>query len=450
MKTRGRVIIFDSMQEHHPLIRALPGEVYLFELGKSEKENALQPPGNMPPKDWIEIQKNILREQFLKDGTTRLSEVRANLIKRKGKTVGFTAIARDITERKRIEEEIRKSEEKYKNLVELAPDTIMTFNLKGVITSCNNASTKLSGYSKDELVGKHFSKIGLLRARDIPRFIKMSYSTARGKVPKPFEVVWLDKNGTEHIGEVRFNLLRENSKITGIQAIMRDITERKKTEGKIKASEEKYRNIVELAPDGIITVDMKGIITSINPAFSRHTGYSEEEIVGKYFTKLGTLRARDMPKYLKMMSFALRGKFPPPFEYSYVRKNGTIGWGEAHVGWLKKGDKKTGFQVLLRDTSERKKAERAELESQQKFKQLFIGNPESAVYVDPNFHILDVNPRFSQFFGYSLDKIKGKNINDIVVPEHLRKEADVFDKKAKKRLKQMSEDFNTIYGTIKK
>jgi hypothetical protein len=74
VQSGGRAIIFDSMHEHHQLIRAFPGECYVFELGRTEKENPLQPPGNLCAKDWIGVQKDILREQFLRDGGTNLHE----------------------------------------------------------------------------------------------------------------------------------------------------------------------------------------------------------------------------------------------------------------------------------------------------------------------------------------------------------------------------------------
>lgn len=70
--------------------------------------------------------------------------------------------------------------------------------------------------------------------------------------------------------------------------------------------------------------------------------------------------------------------------------------------------------------------------SQEKFEKLFMNNPEAAVYMDSNFHILDVNPRFTELFGFSLDEIKGKHINDVIVPSDLIEEGRMLDKKAEK------------------
>jgi len=180
------------------------------------------------------------------DGQFRwVSATKVPIMDKEGRVTGTVGISRDVTEHKKAEEALKESEERYRSLVELAPDSIMTFDLKGVITSCNTASARLSGYSKDELVGKHFSKVGVLRARDFPKYLKMLPSIIRGKVPKPFEVLWKHKNGTLHFGEVHLSLMKEKGKTIGIQAIMIDITERKKMEEQLKEYTENLEKIVE-------------------------------------------------------------------------------------------------------------------------------------------------------------------------------------------------------------
>jgi len=288
----------------------------------------------------------------------------------KGKPVGIQAILRDVTERKEAEFSLKESEEKYRNLVELAPDSIMTFDFKGVITSCNAASATLSGYSKDELIGKHFSKIGSIRTRDIPKFLKMMPSTIRGKAPKPFEVTYLHKDGTTRLGEVHISLMKAHGKNIGLQAIMRDITERKTAEERIRESERKYRNIVELSPDGIAVMNMKGFVISINPAFSKLTGFSKEELVGKHFTKLGTLRMRDLPTYLKYFRSMIRGRLPDTYEFKYVRKDGSLRSGDARFRFLVEDGRRVGLQAVLRDITERKKAEETVNKTLAKLKEL--------------------------------------------------------------------------------
>jgi len=174
-------------------------------------------------------------------------------------------------------------------------------------------------------------------------------------------------------------------------------------------SEQKYRNIVNLAPDGIITIDLKGVITSVNPTFLRLTGYPEKDVVGKHFTRLGTVRARDIPRYLGLMRSALKGKLPSKFEYSYVRKNGTIGWAEGHFSILRRDGKIVGFQGILREITERKKAMTALDESEKKYEILLEETPVGILNLDMKGKITFANKKFSQITGYSKQEFLDKN-----------------------------------------
>jgi len=175
-------------------------------------------------------------------------------------------------------------------------------------------------------------------------------------VPSTCEVRGVRKDGTVIWVELSSTRIVYNGQ-PAAQATFTDITDRKNAEETAKESEEKWLSLVGMVPDGIVTLDLKGVITSVNDAFLRLTGYTKEEIVGKHFAKLQTIRARDVPKYLKLLGPALTGKLPPPFEYSYVRKDGSIGWAEAPIRFLKKNGKTTGFQAFLRETTERKQSE---------------------------------------------------------------------------------------------
>ncbi|MDI6905519.1 MAG: PAS domain-containing protein [Candidatus Bathyarchaeia archaeon] len=202
-------------------------------------------------------------------------------------------------------------------------------------------------------------------------------------------------------------------------------------EEQLRESEEKYRSMVELAPVAIVTMDLKGVVTSCN-TFVALSGYSKDEIVGKHFSKIGLLRAKDLPKYVKAFSSIIRGKVPEPFEVRYRHKDGESHVGETYVSLLKKNGKTVGIQSIMMDITEIKKKERAIREGQEKFERLFMNNPEAADYLDPDFHILNVNPRFTELFGYSLDEVKGRHINDVIVPKDKREEAERLDKKSKK------------------
>ncbi len=101
----------------------------------------------------------------------------------------------------------------------------------------------------------------------------------------------------------------------------------------------------------------------------------------------------------------------------------------------KTGDPETVYYELahaIRTAVDRRKAEKKVLESQQKFEGLFRDNPEAAVYLSSDFHVLDINPRFSELFGFQLNEIRDKLINDVIVPKEKAEEAESLDKKAEK------------------
>jgi two-component system sporulation sensor kinase A len=339
------------------------------------------------------------------------------------------------SESKRIEDALRESEEMYRGMVELIPDGIVTVDMKGVVTSCNTATTMISGFSKDEIIGKHFSKLGFLRAKDIPKYLKVFGSIVRGKVPEPFEIAWQSKDGTPHLADIHVSLIKKEGKTIGIQAMARDITKRKQAQEALRKSEEKYRSIIELAPDGIVTTNIKGVVTSINPAFSRLTGFSSDEIVGKHFTKLATIPKRDFPKYLKLLGSILRGTIPKPFEFVYNHKNGTSGWGEARIGILEADGRKTGFQVILRDITERKRMEEKlrqysehlenlvrkrtkELSESEKRYSVLVEEARDIVAIIQDGKIVFINRKGSEVMGYSQEELIGLPYENIVTEKY--------------------------------
>ena len=213
-----------------------------------------------------------------KDGSPLHVEITAGSTTYEGAPADL-AIVRDITERRKMEDALLKVEEKYKNLFELAPDAIITLNVKGVITSCNNATAILTGFPKEEIVGKHISKLNLLRMRDIPTYLKLFASLLRGNLREVLEINWVHKDGTLHVAEVHARLIREKKKTVGVLVITRDITERKRAEKMLQLSEEKYRTLIENLNVGVYRAapGKEGVFIDVNQAFVSMLGYKNKE-----------------------------------------------------------------------------------------------------------------------------------------------------------------------------
>ena len=205
-------------------------------------------------------------------------------ILREGSIIGYMVQTQDITERKKAEEKVRESEEKYRGLFDSSPDGIISMDNNGVVTSVNEAVLYWTGFAKDEILGKHFTKLGVIRASDVPKYVKIVSSTMRGKKPGGFEVVYIYKDGTQRFAEAHISLMKEMGKGVGVQVILRDITERKRAEEQLKESEKKYRGLFENAHEVIVLIDLEGKVTSINKAAVSY-GLKKDEVVGKNITK---------------------------------------------------------------------------------------------------------------------------------------------------------------------
>jgi PAS domain S-box-containing protein len=128
----------------------------------------------------------------------------------------------------------------------------------------------------------------------------------------------------------------------------------------LSESEKKYRDIVELAPDGIVTVNMEGVIQSCNAAFQKMMDLSEDEIIGEHFSKLPTIKPRDVPRYRQMLKSIIAGNVSMTFETAWASKDGNTKYTETHASLMKKNGRTWGIQIIVTDITKRKEAEKVE------------------------------------------------------------------------------------------
>lgn len=249
---------------------------------------------------------------------------------------------------------LRVNEEKLRSIFNSSPAAIAVFDLKGNIVDCNKATLDFLGLStKDELNGKN--GLMFVAKKDQQKVKETIKNVLKTSSVTNVEYIALNNDGYEFPAEFSASVIKDTSgNPTGFVVIIKDIIERKKAEERIKESEEKFRNLVELAPDSIITFDTKGVITSINTATTIMSGYSKDELIGKNFRELMVIKPTNIPKYQKLLTSNERQKVPVQFDISYHHKNGTTVFGEVRFSSTKKSDKMTGIQAIIRDITERK------------------------------------------------------------------------------------------------
>ena len=137
----------------------------------------------------------------------------------------------------------------------------------------------------------------------------------------------------------------------------RDVTEQEKMSDALRESEEKYRSLIEMAPDGIIVLDPNRVVTEVNDALLRITGYSREEYVGLYYTDTQGIPVEDLSHWEEIYDRTVYGEKIPAQEVKYFRKDGSIAWIEVHFNQITSGDKLIGYQAIVRDITHRKRSE---------------------------------------------------------------------------------------------
>jgi PAS domain S-box-containing protein len=368
------------------------------------------------------------KEYIRKDGTAFPISITAWLITdEEGQPRGMWGIVRDISERKKAENLLRTCTDNYEKLFESTREGLLISGPDGKISSANPAAAKILRYpGPKELVGLVAADSYVDPQR---KGALLEQLMKNGYVDK-FEIELRRNDGTQVCVLTNVSVQKDaEGNILRTETLFREASKQEQTEEELADLKERLNVLFLYAPDAYYLNDLKGTFIDGNKAAERITGYSKTELIGKSFLKLSLLPRSQIPKAAKLLAMNALGKPTGPDELMLHRKDGTKVPVEIRTYPAKiKG--KTVVLGIARDITERKEAERTVLESQQKFKGLFTGNPEATVYIDRDFHILDINPRFTSLFGYSLQEVRGKRLNDVVVPKNQIEEAETLDKKA--------------------
>lgn len=187
---------------------------------------------------------------------------------------------RDMTAELEAIDSYKESEEKYRHIFKTSPAGIVIINKTGIISDVSDVILDFTGFKKDEIVGKNFTRLKNFKVKDIPSYLNMFTRLMLGKNVKPFTVTWKHKNGRLFTGNIRNSLIKKGKKITGVQVIITDITSIIKIEKKLKESEEFNSSILNNSITPIYVMDPDKTMKYINPAFEKLTGFSSSEIIG--------------------------------------------------------------------------------------------------------------------------------------------------------------------------
>ncbi|RRB06279.1 PAS domain-containing sensor histidine kinase [Larkinella rosea] len=286
--------------------------------------------------------------------------------------MGYSCLLRDDSDRKNQLLELRAREEQFRLMVEGVRDyAIFMLNTEGHIQTWNEGAKRIKGYVTSEIIGQHFSIFYTredLEDGKPERELKIAIQTGKYE-----EEGWrVRKNGTVFWANVVITaLFNEYNRHIGFSKVTRDLTERKQIEETLRQSEERYRSLVEQVIDyGIFMLDEKGRIVSWNGGARRINGYSEEEILGKYFTIF--YPEEDLLNGKPAMELKMAREVGKYEEEGWrLRKDGSLFWANILITAVyNTAGVLVGFSKVTRDLTERKEAERALQESNDRYRML--------------------------------------------------------------------------------
>lgn len=378
--------------------------------------------------------KNILnRSEFrilTKTKEVRWIEFTVNRIDYK-RNPAIVGMALDITEKKSTEQKIRENEKGYRTLFEGANDAIFIMQ-GGLFISCNEKTLQIFKCSAGNIIGKSpidfsppFQPDGRPSVESAEEKIKNAYMG----FPQYFEWKHTHYDGTPFDAEVGLNKI-EVQGVPYLQAIVRDISERKKAEEAIRQSEQQFRTIFENAPIGKCLVATDGRFITVNQSLCNMLGYSQDELLNRTFNEF--THPDDIEISNEWVRKILEDKNPPPFlEKRYIHKNGRIIWGHVSSSIFNNSEGSPKYFITqIIDISQRKTDEEnlkrsSEIIkiSEEKFRLLFTSTNQAVslneIILDENeepcdYRILEANPAFEIHTGLKCEDIIGKKVLDVL------------------------------------
>src|SRR5260370_751626 len=344
-----------------------------------------------------------------------------------GKPRQYMAIRADITERKRAEQVLHESQERFRLLLDGVKDyAIYMLDPDGNVISWNAGAARIKGYQQEEILGKHFSCFYTLEDRKTGKPSReLQESLSKGRFEE--QALRVRKGGSSFWANVVITpMFDDHGTLRGFSKVARDITERKRSEEALQTSlatsEAALKELADqkfaLDQHAIVAVtDVQGTITYVNEKVCTISKYSRDELIGQNHRILNS--GHHPKEFFQQMYHTIANGKVWHGEIKNQAKDGSIYWVDTSiVPTLSTEGQPQQYVAIRADITERKRAEEELHESQERFRLLLDWLQDYAIYIlDPEGHVISWNAGAARIKGYRNEEILGKHFSCFYIPE---------------------------------
>ncbi len=344
-----------------------------------------------------------------------------------GKVTCYVGVAQDITDRKKAEQELRESEDRFRVLFEDAAEGILVADVETKkLKFANPAICKMFGYTMEEMVQLNISDI---HPRESLQGVMTGFD-AVGRIEKLLQpnVPCVRKDGSVFYADiVGRSVVIDNREMNA--GFFTDMTERKQAEEALLESEQRFRAVFNNAAVGIDILDSSGRYIEANSALTDMLGYSKEELAK--INPLDLTHPDDLEKSREHLARLMEGKIDSyRLEKRYIKKDGSILFTDIMVSKILSASGKHAYTIgVISDVTERRKSEEALRESEARFREFAEAVPQVVFELDAKGNITFANRSGLALGGYTPEDIaQGLKLTDLLAPEDHERIFENFNK----------------------
>jgi PAS domain S-box-containing protein len=313
----------------------------------------------------------------------------------------YVAVKRDVTEQERAEAALRESEARYRALVETQTEFVVRQTTEGRLSFVNEAYCRYLGLPREAILGRSWDDFAAMVPEDRIDLAAHIARLSPDRPSEPIEIRVVLHDGSEHLEHwVDTGVFDAEGRVVEIQAVGRDVTEQKQAELALKESEARYRAVVEGQSEFILRVRPDGTLSFVNDAYCRYRGLTREALLG------GFNDVYHYPPEQQAKIHAAWASLSPEFpSVTYALVEPVPGGGERWEEWtdtavFAPNGRVIEYQAIGRDVTERKRAEQALKESEQRFRMIAEGVPlPIAITALDEHRVLFANAKAREVFG---------------------------------------------------